>query len=89
MATVAARPSTSIKEPFHSRESHLFGVISLYAPNDAPNTWGDNPWILQTEKGPDGPLKYSIRPEYLMQAFERPHFVPLNPSWQTAGVTLS
>lgn len=88
MAQLAHRPKTFNKEPFHTRESHLYGVISLYTPNDDPSTWGDYPWTLKTEKGPDGPLRYAIKPEYIMDAFERPHFVEWNQQWKAEGVTL-
>lgn len=80
MSSLAPTTLTDVakEEPFHTRRSDLFGQVKLYAPKAHPQFWNVLPWELHTEtdegKNPPG-LRFLIKPEFVMQAFERPHLI--------------
>lgn len=72
-------------EPFHSRHSDMFGQVTLWCPDGEPDTWAKKPWIIQTEKGPDGGIEAEVSSKYALDAFHRPHFIASTPLWHYTG----
>lgn len=72
-------------EPFHSRLSDMFGHVTLWCPEGEPSTWASKPWVVQTEKGPDGPIEHEVNGKYAMEAFTRPHFIASTSLWHYTG----
>ena len=76
---------STLQGPFHERSSHLFGKITMYAPDAPPSEWGNLAWTITTEKsgrkGDGGPIRVQVKAEYVMKAFERPSFVTKEMRW--------
>ena len=61
-------------EPIAVRDSHPWGWIELYAPNEDPSDWADHAWVLVTDRGgqDDKPIYARLKAEYAYAIFERP-----------------
>lgn len=57
---------------FHSRYSHAFGWVRLYAPEGDVTEWNNLPWKVTYENSPDGPVTLNVKYQYVMEIFNSP-----------------